>query len=50
MNIRDYMFQRFRRNNHAKYQKYAEEWVNNTTQEQQEYFKQEQKRLGLCLQ
>ena len=50
MNIRDYMLQRFRRNNHAKYQKYAEEWADNTTKEQQEYFRQEQKRLELFIQ
>lgn len=48
MTLREYMFQRFIRNNHPKYHKYVNDWLQNTTKNQQNYFKEEQKRLGLC--
>lgn len=47
MTLKEYMFQRFYRNNHPKYRRYAEEWINGTTKQQRAYFKEEQKRLGL---
>lgn len=40
-----YLQQRFYRNNHAKYRKYFEEWVQNVTEEQLMYFEKEKFRL-----
>ncbi len=47
MTLREYMFQRFIRNNHPKYHKYANSWIDCTVKSQWDYFKEEQKRLGL---
>jgi len=43
--MRNYLLQRFYRNNHNKYRKYAEEWVDNLTPEQILYFSLEKERL-----
>lgn len=42
-----YLLQRFLRNNHAKYHKYVNDWINNITPDQMRYFIEEKKRLGL---
>ena len=43
--MREYLIRRFMFNNHNKYRKYAEEWVNNITHEQIAYFILEKERL-----
>lgn len=40
-----YLQQRFYRNNHAKYRKYFEEWVQNVTETQLMYFEKEKYHL-----
>lgn len=42
--MKEYLLQRFYRNNHNKYKKYAEEWVSNLTQDQLAYFVLEKNR------
>lgn len=41
-----YLQQRFYRNNHVKYYKYFEDWVQNVTEVQLMYFEKEQFRLS----
>lgn len=41
----DYLRERFRRNNHTKYHKYCDEWVNNITCDQLRYFIEERRRI-----
>lgn len=43
--LKEYLKARFLRNNHNKYAKYCEEWINGITEDQVLYFLQEQKRL-----
>lgn len=43
--MHNYLQQRFYRNNHPKYHKYFEEWVQNVTDTQLMYFAQEKFRL-----
>ena len=45
--MKEYLIQRFLRNNHNKYHKYCKEWVENVTPEQIQYFIEEKKRLNL---
>lgn len=45
--IKDYLVQRFFRNNHNKYRKYCIEWVSNVTEDQVKYFIEERRRLSL---
>lgn len=45
--MKSYLFQRFMRNNHSKYTHYYQEWIDNVTQDQVNYFKLEKKRLNL---
>ena len=45
--IKEYLTQRFLKNNHPKYFKYCEEWISNVTENQIEYFIKERKRLSL---
>ena len=44
--IKSYLFQRFMRNNHNKYTHYYQEWIDNLTQDQVNYFKLEKQRLN----
>jgi len=44
-NMREYLRQRFNRNNHPKYHKYFEEWLNNVVDTQLMYFEKEKYRL-----
>ena len=41
MTLDEYLLIRFNRSNHAKYRKYAVEWINNLTTEQLSYFRNE---------
>ena len=41
----DYLRERFRRNNHTKYHKYCDEWINNITIDQLGYFIEEKRRI-----
>ena len=41
----DYLRERFRRNNHPKYHKYCDEWINNITVNQLRYFIEEKRRI-----
>ena len=41
----DYLRERFRRNNHTKYHKYCDEWINAVTPDQLHYFVQERQRI-----
>lgn len=43
--MKEYLLQRFYRNNHNKYKKYAEEWIFNLTQDQLAYFVLEKNRI-----
>ena len=43
--MKEYLIQRFLRNNHNKYHKYCKEWAENVTPEQIQYFIEEKKRL-----
>jgi hypothetical protein len=45
--IKEYLTQRFLKNNHTKYHKYCNEWINNVTKEQVDYFIKEKDRLNL---
>lgn len=45
--IKDYLVQRFIRNNRKQYWIYCNEWISNVTEDQIKYFIEEQKRLGL---
>lgn len=47
MTFDEYLRHRFKTNNHAKYLKYMEQWIEKLLPYQLEYFKIEQKRLGL---
>lgn len=40
-----YLQQRFLRNNHPKYHKYMEEWINGVTADQMRYFVEERRRI-----
>ena len=40
-NMREYLRQRFYRNNHSKYRKYFEEWLNGVVDTQLMYFEKE---------
>ena len=44
--IREYLTQRFLRNNHTKYYKYCNDWIDNVTEEQLNYFIKEKDRLN----
>lgn len=44
--MKDYLIRRFYINNHNKYKKYAEEWVNNLTDDQIAYFILEKERTN----
>lgn len=44
-NMREYLRQRFYRNNHSKYRKYFEEWLNGVVGTQLMYFEKEKYRL-----
>lgn len=43
--LKEYLTKRFLYNNHRKYHKYLDEWINNLTQEQIWYFIQEKDRI-----
>ncbi len=45
MNIKSYLEWRFRVNNHPKYLRYCNEWINNLTSTQIEYFEREAEHL-----
>ncbi len=45
--MKSYLFQRFMRNNHSKYLHYYQEWIDNVTDTQLQYFILEKERLGL---
>jgi hypothetical protein len=45
--MNEYLTQRFIKNNHPKYYKYCNEWIQNLTKEQISYFSEERKRLNL---
>ena len=45
MIMKEYLIRRFMYNNHNKYRKYAEEWVEHLTHEQIAYFILEKERL-----
>lgn len=45
--IKEYLTQRFIRNNHPKYYKYCEEWISNVLPDQLAYFIEERKRLSI---
>ena len=45
MIIQDYLKMRFLKNNHPKYHKYMNEWINNITDIQLYYFKKEMNKL-----
>lgn len=47
MTIDEYLVYRFKRNNHNKYMKYMQEWIDNVTETQLMYFQKEKERLGL---
>jgi hypothetical protein len=47
MDIQSYLIYRFKYNNHNKYLKYMNNWINNVTENQLQYFKLEKERLGL---
>lgn len=47
MTIDEYLVYRFRKNNHNKYLKYMQEWINGITKTQLDYFKKEKERLNL---
>lgn len=40
-----YLSERFLRNNHPKYHKYCNEWINNITADQLRYFMEEKRRI-----
>ncbi len=43
--LETYLQWRFRVNNHAKYQRYLNDWLYNVTETQLQYFEQEMRRL-----
>ena len=43
--MRNYLQQRFLRNNHPKYHKYMEEWIDGVTADQMRYFEEERRRI-----
>ena len=43
--LETYLHWRFRVNNHAKYQRYLNDWLYNVTETQLQYFEQEMRRL-----
>jgi Zn-dependent membrane protease YugP len=43
--MKDYLIQRFLKNNHNKYSKYVNEWINNLTADQIAYFILEKQRI-----
>lgn len=43
--LETYLQLRFRVNNHAKYQRYLNDWLYNVTETQLQYFEQEMRRL-----
>lgn len=45
--IKEYLIQRFIRHNHNKYRKYCNEWIDNVTEDQINYFIEEKRRLNL---
>jgi len=45
--IKEYLIQRFIKNNHPKYYKYCNEWINNLLENQIRYFIIEKERLNL---
>lgn len=45
--IKAYLTQRFLKNNHNKYYKYCNKWIQNVTIDQLNYFIEEKKRLNL---
>ena len=47
MTVSEYLRFRFMRNNHNKYIKYMQEWIDNITKDQLSYFIKEKERLGL---
>lgn len=47
MELNEYLIFRFKHNNHNKYMKYMQEWINNITENQLNYFKLEKERLEL---
>ena len=47
MTIDEYLIYRFKRNNHNKYLKYMQEWMDKVLPYQLEYFKKEKERLRL---
>lgn len=47
MSISEYLVHRFKYNNHNKYMKYMQQWIQNITEDQLRYFKLEKERLGL---
>lgn len=44
--MKEYLSNRFIKNNHPKYYKYCNEWIENVTKEQMTYFIEEAKRLN----
>ena len=44
--MKGYLFQRFIRNNHNKYTHYYQEWIDNITEDQYNYFILEKQRLN----
>ena len=47
MLLKEYLVQRFVKNNHNKYFKYCNEWINNITEDQKIYFIIEKEHLNL---
>ena len=45
--MEEYLFKRFMTNNNKKYWHYCTQWIENLTEEQILYFKEERKRLAL---
>ena len=43
--MKNYLQQRFLRNNHPKYHKYMDEWISGVTHDQMRYFAEEKKRI-----
>ena len=44
--MKEYLINRFLKNNHNKYSKYVIEWLNNITEDQMAYFILEKERLN----
>lgn len=43
--LRPYLVERFRKNNIPKYHQYCEQWIENTTRDQLQYYREEKRRL-----